>query len=220
MAGGKNKVYEVVLTKYGQVQVVYKDQSGRHRDSHGRYIKFDPEEFYRQAKETYINELAELGYDAIEDAYGKGHSDAPKEYDSKGKRIPDGKWRHKTGNLHDSFGSAVFEGGRLVPSSIRVLGPEISKHPDEHTEKSGRDTLIDFFYRARYGEKKNEIVLVCIAAMYYTKYLEDGTHYGKYEIMVVSAAADYIKTYWRHYVSEKSRHIVLKGLKAPSFLEE
>lgn len=209
-----NNKYKVVIDNHGRVQI-------RYRDSRGRFVKFDPQEQYQTTKSAYIYELSLLGRDAIEYAYESGHSDAPKpkEYDENGvlRPVRDGKWRHKTHNLHDSFGSAVFENGKVVEDTICFLGPEESKANDKLLGMSGRDVLLDYFHTASYGKAKNSIVLVCVAAMYYTKYLEEGTHKGKYVIRVISYATDFIQRHWHRYVSEKSKHIVLKGLKLPEW---
>ena len=51
-----------------------------------------------------VQKLAKLGYDAIMYAYNR-----------KG-------FEHKTRNLHDSYGSAVYVNGNLIESSIRYIG--------------------------------------------------------------------------------------------------
>ena len=147
-----------------------------------------------QERET-VQKLSKLGYDAIMYAYShKG-------------------FQHKTRNLHDSYGSAVYVNGNLVESSIRYVGGELSKKDDPLTKKSGRETLNDFFKRSHYGRSKGEIVLVCVAAMYYTKFLENGTHNGHYKIQVISAARDYVEQNWNKYLDTKQRAIVFKGIK-------
>lgn len=188
-----------------------------YRDSKGRFVKFDPEEVYETTRQTYIDMLTELGNDAIHYAYEHGNTSAPKERDEDGRVVGDGKWRNRTYNLHDSFGSAVFDGGYVVPESIRFLGEELSEKGDKLTKQKGREALLEYFYNASYGAAKNEIVLVCMAAMYYTKYLEAGTHRGGYEIRVISYATDYIREHWYAYTG-KAKYIVLKGLKLPSWV--
>lgn len=192
-----------------------------YRDSKGRFVKFDPDEVYQSTKEAYIYDLTRLGEDAIHYAYEMGNTSKPKryEYDEEGNRhpIPDGKWRNITFNLHDSIGSAVFEGGKVREESIRFLGEEKSQTNDRRLGIKGRDVLLDYFHSATYGKSKDEIVLVCMAAMYYTKYLEKGTHIGGYQIRVISYATDYIERNWDSYINEKAKHIVLKGLRLPDW---
>lgn len=142
-----------------------------------------------------VQKLAKLGYDAIMYAYNR-----------KG-------FEHKTRNLHDSYGSAVYVNGNLIESSIRYIGGELSKKDDPLTKKSGRETLNDFFRRSHYGRAKGEMVLVCVAAMHYTKYLEEGRHRGGYKIQVISAARDYVDQNFNKYLDTRNRAIVLKGIR-------
>ena len=142
-----------------------------------------------------IQKMAKLGYDAIMYAYNHRG------------------FQHKTRNLHDSFGSAVYYNGTLIESSIRYVGGELSKKDDPLTKKSGRETLNEFFRRSHFGRAKGEMVLVCVAAMYYTKYLEEGRHRGGYKIQVISAARDYVNQNYNKYLGSKQRTIVFKGIR-------
>lgn len=163
---------------------------------------------YNAAIHTYVDSLTDLGRDAIAYAYNKGHG--------RGSTLThgpyrDGRWRHRTYNLHDSFGSAVFANGSVIPSSIRFVGGgELSKSPDKRTGKRGREKLLEYFNNAHYGAKKGEIVLVCMVAMYYGGYLEKGVHRGRYKIQVISAARDFIDKNWNKYVEKKGRTLVKK----------
>ena len=161
-----------------------------------------------RARET-ANQLTKLGYDATMYAYKKGHGSGIAEK----KPIGDGKWRHRSRNLHDSFGYAVYCNGTLIPSSIGYIGGELSKIVDPLTKLSGRETLNQFFRRSHYGRAKGDMVLVCVAAMYYVKYLEEGRHRGGYKIQVISAARDYVDQNWNKYLNAKQRAIVFKGVK-------
>lgn len=131
-----------------------------------------------------VNALKTLGYYAMLDAYKKR------------------EFKHRTRNLHDSYGSAVFVNGRLWLNSKRYLGGIYSRKVDPNTKKTGRETLDEFFNTAKIEGKKDEAVLVVVAAMYYAEYLEDGTYGGKYKLLsppiqVISVAQDYIqKNYW------------------------
>ena len=57
------------------------------------------------------------------------------------------------------------------------------------------------------------MVLVCVAAMHYTKYLEEGRHRGGYKIQVISAARDYVDQNFNKYLDTRNRAIVLKGIR-------
>lgn len=142
-----------------------------------------------------VQKMSKLGYDAIMYAYSRR------------------QFKHQTRNLHDSYGSAVYVNGTLIESSIRYIGGELSQKNDKLTKESGRDTLNDFFRRSHYGRAKGEIVLVCVAAMYYAKYLEEGRHRGGYKIQVISAARDYVDQNFNKYLDTKQRTIVFKGIR-------
>lgn len=131
-----------------------------------------------------IEALATLGYYAMMDAYKKR------------------TFKHRTRNLHDSYGCGVYYHGKLVLSSIRYLGGMYSKKRDPKTKKTGRETLNDYLKQQSFGEKNNEIVLVVVAAMYYAGILEKADKGnprrgpGK-KYIVISPARKYIAdNYW------------------------
>ena len=185
------------------------------RSSRSRYVTLsEVKEALKQSEvnqERYVvQQLAKLGYDAIMYAFRQGHASGSYDF----KNPPrDGKWRNRTGNLHDGFGSAVYVAGTLIQSSIRFVGGEISRRRDPLTMETGREALMNFFNNRHYGSKKSDIVLVCVSAMYYTKYLENGTHKGKYVIRVISGARDYIDQNYNKYLGDKKLALVLRGIK-------
>lgn len=155
-----------------------------------------------------VRVLKKLGVDAMKHAYKVGHTDAPRSKGEqhvmyrkqKGVRVQDNRWRHKLGNLHDSFGSAVYVNGVLVQSSVKYLGGTISKKVDARTGKNGRQTVKDYLHRIHFGAKKQEIVLVVVAAMFYTRWLEkEDTGTGKF--LVISPAKDYINQHYHSVVA-------------------
>lgn len=141
--------------------------------------------------------LKPLGKEAMLHAYKTGHTDSPRRdnYTPKG----DYKWRHKLGNLHDSFASAVYVNGVVVKSTIQYIANPISKKREPKTGKKGRQIVKDYLLNHSFGAKNNEIVLVVIAAMYYTKYLED-VNTGSGKFIVISPARDFINQRWWSYV--------------------
>lgn len=155
------------------------------------YLKYLKDDIERDI----VRALKPLGKKAMLHAYLTGHTDAP--------RPPKGdssmKWRHKLGNLHDSFASAVYVNGVLVQSSVQYIANPISKKRDPRTGKNGRQTVKDFLLKNSFGAKNNEIVLVVIAAMFYTKWLED-EYTGTGRFIVISPAKDYINQNWWSYV--------------------
>lgn len=161
--------------------------------THLKYLKDDIER-------DIVRALKILGKKAIMHAYLTGHSDAPrnegtqyvKYRKSGGSVATDMKWRHKLGNLHDSFASGVFVNGVLVQSSVQYLANPISKKRDSRTGKTGRQTVKYYLRNISFGAKNNEIVLVVVAAMFYTRWLEKELS-GSGKFLVISPARDYIK---------------------------
>lgn len=163
-----------------------------------------------------VRVLKKLGLDAMKHAYLVGHSDAARNVADiaktrkyRGSLAHDRKWRHKLGNLHDSFASAVYVNGSLVKTSVKYLGGTISKMVDPRTLKTGRQTVQDYLNKMHFGKTNNQIVLVVVAAMFYTKWLESGyagnvTEAGggetNYRYIVVSPAKKYIAEHYRSAV--------------------
>lgn len=86
-------------------------------------------------------------------------------------------YTNRTYNLHDSYGSAVFVDGSLVPDSIKYIERAMSKKADTHghsitNAKTGRDALRRFFDQAWVVRKKDHITLVVAAAMWYGDIVE------------------------------------------------
>lgn len=176
-------------------------------------------EIYRSQMDAYTKNMVDglkvLGYKAMAYAYGKK-----------------GNWKHRTRNLHDSYGSAVFVNGKLAADSIRYFGGVYSRKADKVTKKTGRQTLNDFFRTYSGGAKNNEIQLVVIAAMFYAGILEAGgfpkkktttTKDGKKKrtpppsrgpgdrYIVISPARDYIDKHLPEVVAKVN---AIHGLKA------
>ena len=141
---------------------------------------------YTAAMGEYVAQLAVLGYEAIMYAYREGHSSTPRRYQ---KPVRDGKWRHRTGDLHDSFASAVYVNGVLQEDTIRYVGAEMSESLWGRAEVKAylKDPDVDV---------SGDVTLLCVAAAYYAEYLEEGTHRGGYRIRVISGASDYIAMNW------------------------
>ena len=145
---------------------------------------------YTAAMGRYVAKLAVLGYEALMYAYNEGHAEGnkPKKKNEKGQIERDGKWRHRSRNLHDSFGSAVYVNGVLQEDTIRYIGPELSD------DKYGRAELRRYF-REPDADVSGDVCLLCVAAVYYAQLLEEGRHVGGYKIKVISGASDYINAH-------------------------
>jgi hypothetical protein len=145
-----------------------------------------------------VRALSDLGVKAMEDAYAKK------------------RFTRRTGNLEDSYGSAVFVRGKVVQSTMKFLGGNpISKKKDSKTHKTGRQTVKDYFLTWSWGKGQNEIVLVVIAAMYYAGILEKAHYFN-----VISPAREYIDLHWaeelkevyaKHGIKDKPAARVIQG---------
>ena len=145
-----------------------------------------------------VKDFTKLGYEAIMFAYQRRG------------------FKHRSRNLHDSYGSAVYVRGNLIRSSIRYVGGEVSRGEDPHSHQTGRQALHEFLESNRFYASQGDIVVVCVAAMYYAQYLEQGRHRGAYEIQVISAARDYLDYNWPNFISPQIKSFVVKGVRPKS----
>ena len=148
------------------------------------YLKNIKEGFERDT----IRALRDLGIAAMNHAYAKK------------------RFTNRTGNLHDSYASAVFINGSIVQSTLRYLDSPISRKVDPKTGKNGHQTAKDFMSTGRFGREDGEIVLVVIAAMYYAGILEKYYHYE-----VISPANDYIESHWQETMTPVYSKYGIKG---------
>lgn len=164
-----------------------------------------------EAREELVRRVAQLGKDAIDYAFEQGFRKYSRRItderyrrwlERKGKSTTS-SWDDISGNLRDSFGSAVYVNGELRTDTIKFANenPIGGRTRDAIDPRSGREALMDYFRSIHPGRGKNDIVLICVSAMYYTKFLEAGTHGGHYKIKVVSTAAEYVRKHWEAVVS-------------------
>lgn len=96
-------------------------------------------------------------------------------------------YTHRTLNLHDSYGSAVYLNGALVERSIRTLPAQATKAKKyKGNEIRGAEEIIKYF---RSYKPKSAIELVVAAAMPYGVVLEKGEEGGgglKHKYKVIS----------------------------------
>lgn len=181
-------------------------------------IRRSYEAMAKVAQNNLIEAVAELGQEAITYAFRQGYMGALsprkvfKGYDigthqpywswNEPRPSKGNGWYSRTGNLHDSFGSAVYLNGVLQPNTIRYVDNETWAKTGDPRYGRGRRVLNEYFNRIHPRSKTNEVMLVVVAAMPYTKFLEKGTHAGGYRIRVISGAREYIDRNW-HKVEEK-----------------
>lgn len=81
-------------------------------------------------------------------------------------------YTHRTLNLHDSYGSAVYLNGALVEKSVMLLGSKATKAKSYKGSKlKGSEEIMKYFQSYK---PKSEIELVVAAAMPYGVVLEKG----------------------------------------------
>lgn len=106
----------------------------------------------------FIWALAKIGKEAAEKAYNAA------------------SFRNRTGNLRDSYGSAVYRHGTLLTDTIEFGGPQEISTKDNYRKPSlgttGRKALDIWLKKRHYGASNNEIVLVVVAAMWYANAVE------------------------------------------------
>lgn len=168
-----------------------------------------------------IDAIADLGEEAAKYAFEQGFRKTPRGEISDSYRQwlishgkdPENAWDDVTGNLRDSIGSAVFVNGKLEENTIRYADDtERSKKADARYGR-GREALLNYFRRIRPESSRNEVFLVVAAAMPYANALERGTHFGGYEIRVISGARDYIDAHWHEI---ESKVYAKMGLRKPA----
>lgn len=140
-------------------------------------------EEYTAAIGRYVAKLKVLGYNAIMEAYS------------------DRGFNHRTRNLHDSYASAVYVNGELIEDTISYVGGEYSRGEDRQTGMTGRETVREYLENPDV-DVSGTVTLLCVAAMEYAQYLEEGTHRGGYHIQVISAATDYVRRHWQEVEDE------------------
>lgn len=164
-------------------------------------------------REDTINTLADLGGKIIKMAYLSS------------------TYQDQTGNLHDSYVSAVFKNGAYVKNTARYLDPTMSNgiareydswasgDPEMRTGREEADNFI-----AKWGFSKGRtsgITLVVAAAMFYSGILEEGKKFRqKYKVIThVTAELDSIMA--QGFTTIKYRaHIDPKYISEPAILRE
>lgn len=134
-----------------------------------------------------VNAFASLAYYAARDAY-RNHT-----------------YKHRTYALHDSYGSAVYLDGRLVPETIRYVnrsrqtrndwrGFRGSKTPEVASPKewvSGRKSLEEFLKNpSKKGLKRKGITMLVVVAQWYASIVE-GKGYSVLDNRVVGSSIAY-----------------------------
>lgn len=167
-------------------------------------MAFDANSYKRFLRDKLINELTNDGHRAIQVAYQNRD------------------FRNQLWNLYDSYGSAVYEKGRLIKHTVRYLGNQEQSrsgrsmgwtwkggrtmptrtgqryHTGDEIQMNGRDEVIDFFQQYR-PQHKTGIQLVIVAAMFYANILESGVGKIKRKIKVISGARDAMEDIAKKY---------------------
>ena len=93
-------------------------------------------------------------------------------------------YTHRTYNLHDSYGSAVYLNGKLVEKSVMLLGSNATKAKSYKGSKlNGSEEIMKYF---RSYKPKSAIELLVAAAMPYGVVLEKGGGGLRHKYKVIS----------------------------------
>ena len=93
-------------------------------------------------------------------------------------------YTHRTYNLHDSYGSAVYLNGKLVEKSVMLLGSKATKAKSYKGSKlKGSEEIMKYF---RSYKPKSAIELLVAAAMPYGVVLEKGGGGLRHKYKVIS----------------------------------
>ena len=93
-------------------------------------------------------------------------------------------YTHRTYNLHDSYGSAVYLNGKLVEKSVMLLGSKATKAKSYKGSKlKGSEEIMKYFQSYK---PKSDIELVVAAAMPYGVVLEKGGGGLRHKYKVIS----------------------------------
>ena len=93
-------------------------------------------------------------------------------------------YTHRTYNLHDSYGSAVYLNGKLVEKSVMLLGSKATKAKSYKGSKlNGSEEIMKYF---RSYKPKSAIELLVAAAMPYGVVLEKGGGGLRHKYKVIS----------------------------------
>lgn len=117
----------------------------------------------------YANELAKEGKRLIDKAFETANFD-----------------KHKTQNLHDSYGSCVFYNGKEVPNTRRYVGRKatVGKKNPQGELILGRAEIDKYF--DSYKPTTRGFELVTAAAIFYAEILEKGMGSLKRKYRVIS----------------------------------
>lgn len=127
--------------------------------------------------QTWIKQLSDAGYDLIRKAFLEADFD-----------------KNKTQNLRDSYGSAVYYDGRLVPGTKRFFvskALEGKYNPYTHELETGRQEISSFL--DEYKNLPGKLELVIAVAMFYGSILENGSGNLRHKYKVISSVADDIE---------------------------
>ena len=108
----------------------------------------------------------------------------------------------RTGNLADSYGSAVYLDGELIYDSIFFFEPTATTPRQWYGEAiSGHQEMIEYF--RNFKPRSKGLSLILIAAMPYTDILEGGKGFLRRKYRVISGANSIMQEIANKYKSGK-----------------
>ncbi len=96
-------------------------------------------------------------------------------------------FQNQTGNLHDSYGSAVYKDGVYQPRTLKTLTPIATQSKKMKSRFVKRHIVVDRYLKG-YKPRQRGLTLVVVAAMPYGDILEAGEEPLKHKYHVISGA--------------------------------
>lgn len=118
-------------------------------------------------------------------------------------------FQNRTYNLHDSYGSAVYQDGRLLKHTIRYVGSAVAtkgvkkRSISGEAELKGREEVDKFFSEYKPTTTKG-LELIVIAAMYYAGFVE-GKNYH-----VIANAETGLQNIAKNFPNARVEHLSVK----------
>lgn len=97
-------------------------------------------------------------------------------------------FENRTGNLHDSYGMAVYKDGVYVNQSIRTLDPIATTTKKVESRWVKGHNEVERYLKSEYRPRAKGLTLVVVAAMPYGEILEHGWGNLRHKYRVIAGA--------------------------------
>lgn len=147
---------------------------------------------FRTLKGKLIKQLAADGREAVHEA------------------LRTNEFQNRTGNLEDSYGSAVYDNGKMVEGTEYTLTPTATQTKKwKGKELSGAREIVH--YLRTYRPRTKGLSLIVVAAMPYGEILEQGAGHLYRKYKVITGANDFLRRKASEYQGRFGRK--MKGVR-------